>query len=194
MKLLNSHKGAEIKTTTLANLRELRACKDSYDTLAAHVGEDFTGEISLDTALEVLPLEDCVWALRTIEGGAAIAVEFAIRVAYPFGSVEWKLWADKWLSGEDRSEESAKAAADATAYASAYAAAYAIDAACAAATARAAAAAAAAAYAAIDALIEDAHATTYTAAYATANATANAAEDRPAELARQTVILKELLK
>jgi len=100
-----------MKTTTLSALRQYNACKPSYDLIAAHLGKDYEGEISLETALEVLPLKDCIWALRTVEGGAEIAIEFAIRVAYPFGSVEWKLWADRWLSGEDRSIEATHTAA-----------------------------------------------------------------------------------
>ena len=56
-------------------------------------------------------------------------IEFAIKVAKIVCKDEaWNAWADKWLSGEDRSEESANAAAanaaNATAWNSAAAAAY----------------------------------------------------------------------
>jgi hypothetical protein len=99
-------------TTTLAALRESNACKRGYDLIANHVGADFPREINLLTILEVNGVQDCIWTLRTVGGGAVLAAEFAIRTAYPFGSKGWKVWADAWLSGEDRSLKSANKAAD----------------------------------------------------------------------------------
>ena len=59
-------------------------------------------------------------------------VAFAILCAYPFGSESWKNWADRWLSGEDRSSAAAQVAAaeadaarSAAAWASAWASAWA---------------------------------------------------------------------
>ena len=168
-----------MKTTTLAKLREHKACKPSYDLIAAHAGEDFEGEITLEKALEVLSLKDCIWALRTLEGGAEIAVEFAIRVVYPLGSVVWKVWADKWLSGEDRSKESARAAQNDAAY-----------------IARVTSyAARATSYAATNArLAHHAAVHAFNAANHASYAATATAKDEPAEIARQTEILKELLE
>lgn len=48
--------------------------------------------------------------------------EFGIRVTkLVYKDKKWNLWADKWLSGEDRSRGSADAAADGAAYAYTYA-------------------------------------------------------------------------
>jgi hypothetical protein len=82
-------------------------------------------------------------------------VAFAIYCAYPTASAGWRTWADKWLSGEDRSSEAAwaaEAAAEA-AEAAAWAAEAAAEAAAAAAWAAWAAWAAAEAAAEIDFLV-----------------------------------------
>ena len=78
-------------------------------------------------------------------------IEFAIKVAKTvYKEEKWNLWADRWLSGEDRSKESAHiaaiAAANAAANSAANAAAYANTAYANAANANAAASAASAAY------------------------------------------------
>lgn len=106
-------------------------------------------------------------------------IEFAIRVVkLIYNDSKWNLWADSWLSGEDRSVESTYAAANT------YAAAYAYAAYAAAYTAYA--------YAAAYAAYTTAYAAAYTAAY-----TAHAAEDKNEfnqkmiELIKSIVIVEE---
>ena len=103
-----------MKTTTLQRLRENKACQRGYDLIANHVGIDFTGDIALETILDINGLQDCIWSLRITNGGKEIAQEFAIRVAKKvYFEQSWVKWADNWLDGTDRSV----AAADAAAYA-----------------------------------------------------------------------------
>jgi len=92
-------------TTTLKALRKAGACERGYNLIAAHVGEEFTGDIPLSTILEVNGMADTIWALRAAIGGAQIAATFA------------KQCADRVKSFKNRR-------ADAAAYAAAYDAAY----------------------------------------------------------------------
>jgi len=184
-------------TTTLAALRESNAYEIDYNLIANHVGRDFTGEINLLTILEVSSPQDCIWAIRAAVGGVMLSAEFAIRVAYPFGSQDWKLWADKWLSGKDRSRESASAFgvtyADAISAPFAFAPdnvrAHALYSAYASVTANAAAVSAA-----IGAAADASFFASNTAAYAdVAVFAAGGFEAQPAERARQVEILTKLL-
>ena len=105
-------------TTTLPLLRGHDACAPGYDLVAKHFADADT--IPLEFILDNNEaagrgLEDCIWSLRTCEGGLVAAQEFAIRVAKTvYTEPTYILWADKWLSGEDRSLESAYAADYAT--------------------------------------------------------------------------------
>jgi len=93
----------------------------------------------------------------TREQYIAFAIQCGLAVASLWPSKQWCDWAEKWLSGVDRSRESARAAVAAAVYADARAAAYATaSAACAAANTDAAAAAHCAVYAARTALAMDA--------------------------------------
>lgn len=160
-------------TTTLERLRSHKACERGYNLIANHVGVDFTGDIPLETILDVNGLDDCIWSLRATETGAVLGTTFAILCAKRvYKEVSWVSWADKWLSGEDRSVAAARAAARAAA---------------AAAAAYAAADAYAAAYAAADA---DA------AVYAAADADAahTSARALAAERNAQTEILRKLIR
>ena len=116
------------------------------------------------TTIKQLPLPEV-----TLEQRVELAIRCAMEV---YKDENWLTWAEKWLSGEDRSKESAYAAyaahAAKAAYCAAYYAAYAADAAYYAAYYAADAAAAAAADAAYYAV--------YYAADAAANAAANAAK------------------
>jgi len=111
------------------------------------------GLAPLEVAEVDIPVDDRIWALLRREVlGAGLdrvldaIVERAIRRSLGrSGVVAWEAWAERWLSGEDRSAGAAyaaRAAAGAAAYAAAYAA-YAADAADAAWAAYAAARAAA---------------------------------------------------
>ena len=97
------------------------------------------GLAPLEVAEVDIPVDDRIWALLRREVlGAGLdrvldaIVERAIRRSLGrSGVVAWEAWAERWLSGEDRSAGAAyaaRAAAGAAAYAAAYAA-YAADAA-----------------------------------------------------------------
>lgn len=60
-----------------------------------------------------IPHDDRMWALLCASGlEAERAVEFAIREVLRVSTDEgWRSWAEKWLSGEDRSEAAASEAA-----------------------------------------------------------------------------------
>jgi hypothetical protein len=119
------------------------------------------------TTLKKIPLPEITYVQK---------VAFGILCAKEvYKDSSWNQWADKWLSGEDRTKSSADAAADAAAYASA--AAYAAAAADVVAyyAADAAADAARAAYAAADAADAASNAAKYAADAAYANAAVYAA-------------------
>lgn len=98
-------------TTTLERLRANHACTRGYDLIANHVERDFTGDIPLLTILEVNGLDDCIWAFRATDGGLELSVRFAIACAMRgVKDAAWVAWAEKWLSGEDRTAAAAWAA------------------------------------------------------------------------------------
>jgi hypothetical protein len=110
-------------TTTLKVLQDNHACKRGYDLIAKHVGENFEGEFSLEKILDNNGLDDCIWSLRCVEGGKELATSFAIICATRvYTEPTFIEWARNWMSGEDRTDESAKVAAANTARAAAYAA------------------------------------------------------------------------
>ena len=112
-------------TTTLSALRDANACQQGYNLIANHVGQDYAGTIPLETILDVNGLNDCIWALRATEGGRELAVAFGIYCAAPYYTApDWVRWAAGWISGADRSPESAGAAGAAAraAHVAAYAA------------------------------------------------------------------------
>ena len=96
--------------TTLAKLREANACKRGYDLIANAVGRDFTGDIPLIKILEVNGVADCIWALRTVDGGSELAIAIAIYCVEQVKSNDevWMLWATNWMSGVDRTAATAR--------------------------------------------------------------------------------------
>jgi len=108
------------------------------------------------TLMEILdldiPANDRVWVVSQLLPEksrikfAVSCAERAIRTAYAGASVDWQIWADQWLSGEDRSAASSARAGSAEWFAS-----VAISAAWAGSAAWAASVAASAAWAAKDA-------------------------------------------
>jgi len=108
-----------------------KPCEDySPDRIAELVPK--TGLTPVEVAaLDSVPVEDRIWALLrsevlggALEGAVEAIVQRAIRrVLGHSGCPEWEEWAEKWLSGEDRTS----AAYSAAAYAAYSAAAYAAD-------------------------------------------------------------------
>lgn len=94
-----------------ANIKNPRLFEISVDKIVNNDGLKFASKSQ--TLLKELELPE----IRLDQ-----KIEFAIKVAkLTYKDEKWNLWADKWLSGSDRSEESAYAA-DSAAYAAVYAA------------------------------------------------------------------------
>jgi hypothetical protein len=123
-----------------ANIKEPKLFEIEVDKIVNSDGLKFASKSQ--TLLKEIPLPEISLQKK---------IEIGIKIVKTVNkNKKWNLWADKWLSGKDRSNAAAYAAysADAAAYADAAAAAYTDAAAAAAADAAAAAAAYAAAYAA----------------------------------------------
>ncbi len=116
-------------TTTFNKLKLAGACGQTkgsgkgYDKLADYLvsASDYGKDkpINLLTILESNGVDDCLWCLKaTIEDSKIVSVKIVNKVAdlavkrklEDCKDPEFIVWANKWLSGEDRSEAAARAA------------------------------------------------------------------------------------
>jgi len=95
---------ASFLNTVHANIKNPRLFLIEVDSIVNNDGLKFASKSQ--TLLEEIPYIDIPLLKR---------IEIAIKIAKTMHKEEeWSLWADRWLSGEDRSKESAYAAAYAT--------------------------------------------------------------------------------